>query len=454
MNSYIFRAYDVRGIFNEDLTPETMTTIGAALGTYIQDNPDIDPSVVVGNDIRTSSIALSSALISGLLSTGVDVTAVGTTSFGVCVFSGWKLSKGIIAYITASHLPPEWNGVKFYTGEGIGFSREMNAEIEKIVRENRIKRVKWEKTGKLTHINIKNDYISYLSQCFHIERPIKVVLDCGNGSMGLIAPDVFRELGMKTIVLFSNIDPSFPNRPSEPTKENIGILAKHVKRSGADFGIAFDGDGDRGLVVDDRGRPLTPEQVGIIIGKGLLSKKKGTIIANVECSMAIERELEKYGGKISRIPVGHTFLTSEAKKQNALLGIESSGHFVIPEYFLFDDAMVVGLKLAEILSKSEKTLSEMADEIPIYPKERVDISCSDALKFDVMQSLKNRLLEEYDRVNTLDGIRIDLDEGWGLIRASNTSPMIRVTVEGSSQPDLEKLKNCFSKKTKEAIESL
>ncbi|MDI6886698.1 MAG: phosphomannomutase/phosphoglucomutase [archaeon] len=453
--AHIFRAYDIRGIFNVDLYPETILKIGSALGTYAKELDE--ESVVVGNDIRTSSPLLAHALISGLLASGVHVTSVGTTSFGICAFSGWRLKKDITAYVTASHLPPEWNGVKLYTGEGIGFSAEENEEIRDRVLEGKESAVLWNEVGTYQEVDLREKYIEYIAGRFEFERDGfkgKIVLDCGNGSMGLVALEIMNRIKLKTDALFLNPDPSFPNRPSEPTEESLGVLKEEVQRKQADFGVAFDGDGDRVALVDDKGRMLSAEQCGVIIARDLLEERKGTVLANVECSMLIERELEKLGGKIERIPVGHTFLTKEASKRNAVLGIESSGHYVIPSIFPFDDAMIIPLKMAEILVKTGKKLSELVDKLPMYPKERKNLQCDDKVKFEVMRVLAERLADEYgtDRVNTMDGIRIDLkEEGWVLIRASNTSPYIRVTVEGATEEIKEKLMKKFVEVTEHAI---
>jgi phosphomannomutase len=454
--AHIFRAYDIRGIFNDDLYPETILKIGSALGAYAKERGE--ESFVVGNDIRTSSPLLAHALISGLLASGVHVTSVGTTSFGICAFAGWQLKKDITAYVTASHLPPEWNGVKLYTGEGIGFSADENEEIRDRVLEGKESAVSWTDVGTYNETDLRDKYIEYIAGRFEFERAGfkgKIVLDCGNGSMGLVALDIMNRLNLKTDTLFLNPDPSFPNRSSEPTEESLGVLKAEVQRKHADFGVAFDGDGDRAALIDDKGRMLSAEQCGVIIAKDLLEERKGTVLANVECSMLIERELEKLGGTIERIPVGHTFLTKEASARNALLGIESSGHYVIPSLFPFDDAMVIPLKIAEIVVKTGKRLSELVDTLPMFPKERKNLQCDDAVKFKVIRVLAERLVNEYgaDRVNTMDGIRIDLkEEGWVLIRASNTSPYIRVTVEGATEEIKDRLLNTFVTVTEHAIQ--
>ena len=459
--AHIFRAYDIRGIYNEDLSPWTMQRIGFALGIYARERNE--RSVVVGNDIRATSIMFVNALISGLLYAGVDVTDVGTTSFGVCAFSGWLLKKDIVAYVTASHLPPEWNGLKLYTGEGVGFQAEANEKIRAIAMATSkgYDGVPWSEIGHYHRLDMREEYIEYIARRFN--RPElfegrRIAVDCGNGSMGLVAPEVMRRVHLSAHVLFPEPDPAFPNRPSEPSESTLGALKSEIERAGVDFGAAFDGDGDRVVIVDDHGRVLSADQCGTILGKALLKEQKRpvSVLANVECSMLIERELGDLCSSIYRVPVGHTFLTREAKRTNAALGIESSGHYVIPSFFPFDDAMVVPLIIAEILAGTGRRLSELVDELPSFPKERRNLECADSVKFKVIDSLAASLRAEYGdkNINTMDGIRIDLEDGWVLIRASNTSPMIRVTVEGSTEAVKQKLMDEFVRRTGEAIKEL
>jgi phosphomannomutase len=252
--------------------------------------------------------------------------------------------------------------------------------------------------------------------------------------------------------LFCDVDPKFPNRESEPTPESLTKLSETVVSQQADFGIAFDGDGDRGVIVDNTGRVLSADPVGILLGEDILKNKKGIVLANVESSMAVERVLEPLGATVNRIRVGHTFLTLEAKKQDAILGIERSGHMIMPEYFLFDDAMVIPLRIAEILSKIDEPLSQMVDRLPNYPKDTKNYDFPDNKKFIVIDNLKNKFTDEYDKVNTMDGVRIDLEHGWGLIRASNTSPVIRLTVEADSENELNRLMTLFNNELKDQFD--
>jgi phosphomannomutase len=438
----IFRAYDLRGIYNDDLTPDVMLNVGKGLGGFLIDEMKGE-SAVIGCDIRTTSEIMSNSLISGLLSTGAKIYDAGMTSFGVTLFAGWQEKLDISGYVTASHLTPEWNGLKLYYGDGVGFPEENFIKIHEICKTNSMKTVEWDSIQRIEKLDYTKKYIDFMLDNFKPERKLKVVLDCGNGSACYTAPEILSGLGMDLVKIYCDIDPHFPNRESEPTPESLTKLSETVSTEHADFGIAFDGDGDRGVMVDNTGRVLSADPVGILLGIDILKDKKGVVLANVESSMAVERVLEPLGATVNRIRVGHTFLTLEAKKQDAILGIERSGHMIMPEIFLFDDAMFIPLRIAEILARSEKTFAELVDEMPNFQKNTKNFDYPDAKKFTVIDNLKSKFSSEYDKVNIMDGIRVDLDHGWGLIRASNTSPVIRLTVEADSKPELDKLMAMF-----------
>jgi phosphomannomutase len=448
---HIFRAYDIRGVYNDDLGPETMFKIGMALGNYTKEELN-GSSLAVGSDIRTTSEIMRITLCSGLLATGMKITDLGTAPFGEVLFGGWKLEADVTAFVTASHLPPEWTGLKVYFGDGVGFPEEAILELKRRVVEDNFERVEWQGLQQVDRRSFNSEYIEFMNTNFNLEKPVSAVLDCGNGSSCLTAPDIFNKLGIKSELLYCEVDPEFPNRSSEPTPESLKTLSEKVVELDVSFGIGFDGDGDRGVIVDDKGRVLTADIVGMIIGKDMLKTKQGVVLANVESSMGVEKILTPIGGDVRRIRVGHTFLTLEAKHQEAILGIERSGHMVIPEYFLFDDAMIIPLKIAEILSRSDKKLSEFVDEIPMFPKKTINFHVPDEYKFKVIEALQNKFGESYDNVNTMDGVRVDLEDGWALARCSNTEPTIRLTVEASSEDTLEKLANEFQDALNSEIE--
>jgi len=449
--STIFRAYDTRGVVNETIDIEVMMKIGMGIGEFMRRRELT--TILVSNDIRQSSSAFASALASGILSTGMNVTWCGTEAFGAALFTGWRGGKDVIAYVTASHLEPEWNGLKLYYESGQGFMEEDLMEIRDITLAGEYSAVPWNEMGSLDSLNMRAGYIDYLCEKTSLgERRLKVALDCGGGSNSLTAPGLFARLGMDVVPVFCEIDPAFSGRPSEPKPSTLGKLTETVVAGKCDFGIAFDGDGDRGVVVDDTGRVLPVDPTGIIIAREILEEHggSGTMLANIEVSMNVEKVLEPLGASISRIRVGHTFLTLEAEKQNAFFGMEMSGHMIMPDLYLFDDAVPIPLKIAEVLSRTDRKLSELVDEIPSFPKRTTNFDCPDEIKFHVIEHLQGRLPAEYEKVNTLDGVRVDLPDGWALIRASNTSPVVRVTVEAVSEERLEELVETFCREFEDA----
>ena len=453
ISRHIFRAYDIRGLYKTDISPELFYSIGVAAGTFTKDVLH-GSRLIVGNDIRQSSPALTYAFISGVAATGVHVVYTGTTAFGQTLFKGGELKQDLIAYITASHLPPEWNGIKFYYGDGVGLTEEHLMKIRDVVLQNSGTMVDWKQIGTITTVDATENYKKLLTKKFRFTKKIRVALDCGGGSMTLSAPDLFTAVGLDMVPVFCDPDPTFSKRPSDPKPKNLTVLVDIVQKKKCMFGVAFDGDGDRAVIVDNTGKVLSADETGILIGKHGLSQKKGTVIVNVECSKAVPEQLTPLGYRVKQIQVGHTFLTLEAKQEHAVLGIESSGHLIIPEYFLFDDAIIIPLKIAEILEKTGKSLHELVSQIPMYPRRKEEIDCADQIKFEVIDRLKKEYMKTYKKVNTMDGVRVDLDQGWVLIRASNTSPILRLTVEANTDELAEQLKKTFESQTLETIDHI
>ena len=453
ISPHIFRAYDIRGLYNEDLNPEIMYKIGLAFGNYVLHDLG-GKEAVIGRDIRYSSNPLAHAFISAVLATGVNVIDVGITAFGQTLFAGWILETDATVFITASHLPPEWNGIKFYHSDGVGFSEEELMRIRDIALEGEYGVADWQDIGKIKSIKIDEKYTNFFLEKFSFTKKIKVALDCGGGSTTLSVPTVFAALGLDIIPVYCDTDPLFSGRPSDPKPKNLTKLIEVVMKNNCDFGVAFDGDGDRAVIVDNKGKVLSADETGILIGKYGLTRKEGTIIVNVECSKAVEEQLKPLGYKVKQIPVGHTFLTIEAKLENSPLGIESSGHIIIPNYFLFDDAIVTPLKIAEILNNSDEVLSHLVKRIPTYPIYKEEIECNDKIKFDVVEEIKIELSKEYDKLNTLDGVRVDLEKGWVLIRPSNTSPLIRMTIEADDKEVIQAMVDVFGAKINEIIKKM
>lgn len=457
----MFRAYDVRGEYGKTLTPQVMTTIGMTFAEYLKENNMLsNRGVYVSRDIRQSGATLQNAFIAGLAAMGVDVFASPRPlPFGVSVFSGWHDKRDAIAFITASHLPPEWNGVKFYHDDGVGFSEERNMAIRDVFfqfTDTSPPLASWKDVGNVEYIHRLDEYLGFMKDHFELKKPLTTVVDCGNGSMSLISSKLFNVIGFHLEELYCNPDPTFPNRSSEPTEESLQVLAKKVVEKSADFGVGFDGDGDRAIIIDDKGRFLTAEKVAAIIAKlaAQNSGEKMTIVANVECSLILEEAL-KGMAEIHRIKVGHTFMTLAAKElPSVFLGVESSGHMVFPKYFYFDDATLIPLVLASLLVESNKKLSQLVDELPRSHSKRIAVKCPDSIKFSVIEKLVHEFKSKGLKVNTLDGVRVENEDGsWVLIRASNTSPKIRIIAESLERERTNSLIEQYQRLVEEKIAS-
>ena len=426
----IFRAYDIRGIYGKDLTTEVMKKIGMAAGTYIPGN------FTIGRDFREHSDELEQAFLSGVTSTGSYVYAIGTCPASLCVFANWQLKNDVAAYVTASHLPANWNGIKFFHQDGVGFFEDENKKLEQIHLSGAFKQ------GKGITQNVKGmeeKYINFIAERVHPKK-LKVVVDFGNGAACLLVPKILKHMNIDAKYLFDWPEPTFPNRDPEPKPESLTALSKKVVEEKADLGVAFDADGDRAMFVDEKGRVIMAEQSAIFLMRDLLKTQKGPVVANIECSSILDEEAEKYGQSVFRIPVGHTFLVQQTKEHNAILGVEKSGHICVPKFYWFDDAIINSIYMMEIVSKLGRKVSELVDELPKEFFDRLEIDSTDEKKFDIVAKIREEAKKKYDRVTTIDGVRVDFSRSWALVRASNTSPKLRLTVEAKSQRRLEELK--------------
>ncbi len=431
----IFRAYDIRGIYGEDLTEEIMTRIGKAAGTY---SPG---TFTVGRDFREHGARLEEAFVSGLKKTGSNANLVGTCPPSLCVFANWKMRNDVTAYITASHLPAEWNGVKFFHQDGVGFFEDENKKLGAISSAESFKTG----TGSIKKLEgVDEEYATFVAERIRPERT-SVVVDFGNGAACLLVPKILKKIGVKATFLFDWPDPTFSNRDPEPKPESLTALSKKVVKEKADLGIAFDGDGDRAIFVDDTGKVIMTEQSAILLIRDIMKTQTGPIVANIECSDILEDEVRKYEEKVFRIPVGHTFLVQETKKHNAVLGVEKSGHICVPKFFWFDDAIINSMYLTALVSKMERKLSKVLEELPARFFRRIEISCSDQKKFEVINKIRQMAIEMYENTITIDGVKIVFPDSWALIRASNTSPILRLSIEAQNQERLGELEDEMTK---------
>jgi phosphomannomutase/phosphoglucomutase len=433
--AHIFRAYDIRGIFGKDLTEEVATKIGAAFATFLEGK-----NVVVGRDTRISGEQLRDALISGLVSR-CNVTDVGVVPTPLLYFAASRLRKEAGIMVTASHNPPQWNGFKAFRGQkGSIYGKDM--EKIKQYAKNVDPKTLGEKRGKVvSYDGIISEYQDFVHSKIRLGRKLKVVADTANGTCGLVAPALFERLGCNILTLNQKPDGTFPAHLPVPKAETLGELMKEVVRRKADFGVGYDGDGDRAVFIDEKGNLIPGDLTLLIFAKDVLQKHRGgKVVYELSCSMAVEEYVKKLGGIPLVERVGHTFIMDKMISEKALLGGEKSSHFYFSDVYGMDDGVFASLKLAEIISKSDEKLSEMVASLPQYPSVyEKNFECDDTLKFVFIEKLRSRFKEYGLKTLDIDGVKLIEEDGWVILRASNTEPVIRISAEARTEKKLEEL---------------
>lgn len=447
---HIFREYDIRGLADIELTDNTVTLIGRAFGVWLARRGVT--KVSVGGDVRCSTKRIKTAVIKGLTRSGINVTDIGLVSSPTFYWSLHRIDVGGGIIITGSHNPPEFNGLKLAYDKATLWGDDIQ-EVLRIIENDELP----EDTprGKLSILDINTEYTDMLVSKITLgKRRIKVVCDSGNGTGGIYAPEFLRRIGCDVTALFSEPDGTFPNHHPDPTKrEYLTKLIETVRETGADFGVGFDGDADRIGVVDDQGEVLWGDRLMALYWKEILPKNPGALgIVEVKSSMALPEVISKLGGKPLWWKSGHSLVKAKMREENALFSGEVSGHmFFADEYYGYDDAFYAAGRLARILSNSEMKLSEITRDIPIYPSTlETRYACPDDLKFAVVERAKEKALAENLQTITIDGVRIIYDRGWGLVRASNTQPVLVARCEGSTAEDLAEICGDMKKRLLEA----
>ena len=445
----IFRAYDIRGVYGKELDSEIGEKVGLAFGTYLLKNHN-EGKVSIGCDARVSSPELQNAVALGISKAGFDVDVIGMVPIPVANFTTWMANSttepylgGV--YITASHNPAEYNGIRFRHPDGTGYT-EGNIEIKRIFFEEDL--LESDTPGKIRNHSsekVLDTYVDFVSQKVGDLSGMKIALDPGNGVGCVIIDRLFQHFGAETFSINNEPDGTFPNRPSEPAPKNLADLISVMKKGEYDMGIAFDGDADRCVFIDNNANSVSAEKIGIITSRSLISSDSNKVLAGVPCSMILEDEIPKMGGELIWIRVGDVFVCEELKKHNAAIAMEISAHFFAPGLteFIFDDPLIFSLKLAEHVSSSSKDLGQLSEEIPSYPYEELKFKCMDSIKFKVNDRLEKTFLDMGYKVETIDGVKIWLEGGWVLLRPSNTQPVIRMFVEATSESRLHDIKKEF-----------
>ena len=437
----IFKAYDIRGIVEKELTSEVVKLIGMAVGS--ESIAQGERGIVVGRDGRLTGPMLSESLISGLIESGCHVVDIGMVPTPLVYFATYTKGASSGVMVTGSHNPPEYNGLKIMIAGETLFADKIQKLYSRIIDQQFSYGA-----GSSTSINIDQDYIDTIKSDIALDRELNIVVDCGNGIAGNIAPKLFESLGAKVSKLFCFVDGRFPNHHPDPSNpENLKDLIKEVVETGADLGLAFDGDGDRLGLVDNNGNVIWADRQMILYARDVLSRKPGAkIIFDVKCSSLLPKDISEHGGEPIMSRTGHSFIKNKVKEIGAELGGEMSGHIVFNDrWYGFDDALYTAARLMEIISKTGKTCAEIFAEFPggvSTPEINIHFD-KQGQQYDAMEALSKSVDFPGSEINTLDGVRIDYENCWGLVRASNTTPCLVLRFEGNDKKALDSIKSQF-----------
>lgn len=437
MDPTAFREYDIRGIVGQEITEDDVLLLGQAFGTYMAHEGK--RQVVVGRDCRLSSDRFRDLLIEGMLGSGLDVVDVGVCPTPVFYFAIRHLNREGGIMITASHNPPEYNGFKICNG----FDTISGPEIQKF-RTLMERRELVRGHGSVEAYDITSHYIDHIAKNVTLQRRMRVGVDAGNATAGPVILPILERLGCEVFPLYCDMDGNFPNHEPDPTVlENLKDLAALVRREKLDVGVAFDGDSDRLGAVDEHGEPVFGDKLMIIFAREILSRRPGvTFISEVKCSHTLYDDIRQRGGKAIMWRTGHSLMKAKMKEVDAVLAGEMSGHmFFKDRYFGFDDGIYAACRLLEILANSGKTFAQLLEGVPkTYTTPEIRVACPDAVKFAVVENAKQAFKERGFQVIDVDGARVVLEDGWGLVRASNTQPVLVLRYEASTPERLEEIR--------------
>ena len=438
----LFGSSGVRGLVNTDLTPVLTCRVGLAVATYSKAR-----KALVARDTRVSGSMLEDALVSGLMAGDVQVSLLDMVPTPALAYLTKTLNADVGFMLTASHNPPQYNGIKIFS-ESLSYTDESQNAVEKIIAENSFAMPDWRGIGEASVVDVSHLYIEMIRKAVALHKQWRVVVDPGCGATFDVGPSVLKATGCSVTALNAQPDGFFPARSSEPTAESLKELAHVVKELDADVGVAFDGDGDRVAFIDDRGSFVDFDRsLAAYAAYALKQHAGGTVVTNVEASMCVEKMAETYGGKVVRTKVGDIYISEGIKRSNAVFGGEPCGAWVHPRFHYCPDGPLSAVLFLKALEEENKSLREFVAEVPRYVTLRENIACKNDLKHKAVASIEKGLksaFPEYTDFSTVDGVRLALKNGWLLIRASGTEPLIRLTVEGES---LKAAKDIMSKGT-------
>ncbi len=429
MNPGIFREYDIRGIVGKDISEEDVVSIGKAYGSLLMGRNK--KNVSVGRDCRPSSKKFTECFIKGVISTGCNVMDIGTCPTPVLYFSIQHLNLDGGAMVTASHNPPEYNGFKLLNGTDSIHSQGLQ-DIRRLIEKG----VFVEGNGKVVQTNVMSPYTENIIENIHIKKPIRVGIDAGNGTGGITALPVLQKLGCEVHDIYCDMDGTFPNHEADPTqKKNLIDLIKLVKDNRLDLGVGYDGDADRIGVVDKNGEVIYGDQLMVIYAREILERNPGaTFISEVKCSMVMYDDIRNHGGNAIMWRTGHSLIKKKMKEENAALAGEMSGHMFFKDRYLgFDDALYATCRLLEIMADTGAGVDELIQDLPkTYTTPEIRVECPDEIKFVVVDKIVAHFKAKQDVID-IDGLRALYEDGWGLVRASNTQPALVLRFEALTE---------------------
>lgn len=443
LSASIFRAYDIRGIVGKTLTEENVFLIGKAIGSLVREKGE--NKVTIARDGRFSGPQLAAALMKGIMATGCDVINLGMVPTPLLYFATHLFTQHSGVMVTGSHNPPDYNGLKIVI-QGATLAEDGISDLYHRIIENRF----YEGVGEAQEFNIIDRYVQTVVNNIQLTRPLNIVIDAGNGVTGMIAPALFRELGCHVHELFCEVDGSFPNHHPDPSQvENMQALIQAVHEQQADIGLAFDGDGDRVGVVTSEGEVIYPDRLLMLFARALLRQQKNAkIIYDVKCSNHLDTLIRACDGEPIMWKTGHSLIKAKLAETKAQLAGEMSGHFFFNDrWYGFDDALYAGARLLEILSAQPESSHDLFASIPnSINTSELKVLVTDEEKFELMQQLARSadFIEAKD-ITTIDGLRVNFADGWGLVRPSNTTPYLILRFEALNEAILQKIQFVFRK---------
>ena len=427
----LFGSSGVRGLVNSFLTPELACKVGLAVASHAHAK-----TALVARDTRISGSMIEDALVSGLLGGGVRVFVVGVVPTPVLAYATMQLKADVGFMLTASHNPPQYNGIKIFDGDSLSYTDENQSAVEKMVLHDSFERADWFEMGVVSHVNVNQYYFEMVREAVKLSKKWRVVVDSGCGATFDVSPALLKSTGCRVTALNAQPDGFFPARRSEPTADSLKDLAHVVNTVGADIGVAFDGDGDRVAFIDEEGSFVDFDRIlAAYAAYCLKGAGGGIVVTNVEASMCVDTVAEKFGGKVVRTRVGDVYISEAIKNYNAVFGGEPCGAWVHPRFHYCPDGPFSGVLLLKALEDEGKSLLDFVADVPEYMTLRENIICRNDLKHKAIVNIEKTVkcaFSQYTDFSTVDGIRLSLKSGWLLIRASGTEPLIRLTVEGES----------------------